>query len=60
MNTSDQQLVISYLKRGEENLLKILIKKYLKPIYNFVYQYVNNPLETQDVTRKLLSKPGVI
>jgi len=59
MNTSDQQLVISYLK-GEEDSLKILIKKYLKPIYNFVYQYVNNPLETQDVTRKLLSKPGVI
>lgn len=52
MDFSDQQLIVDYLK-GDEESFKILIKRYLKPIYNFVYQYVNDPQEAQDITQEV-------
>ena len=42
MQKSDKQLVKNYL-RGDELALEILIKKYLKPIYGFVYAYIGDP-----------------
>lgn len=55
MDFSDQQLIVDYL-RGNEESFKILIKRYLKPIYNFVYQYTNNYHEAQDITQEVFIK----
>jgi len=52
MNYSDEQLVNNYLK-GNEKSLEIIIKNYLKPIYNFVYRYVNNLQEAEDITQEV-------
>ncbi len=52
---SDQELIESYFK-GEEKSLEILIKRYLKPIYNFVYQYVSNSQDTEDITQDVFIK----
>ncbi len=52
---SDQQLIVDYL-RGDEDSFKILVKRYLKPIYNFVYQYTNDSQEAQDITQEAFIK----
>jgi len=55
MDRSDQQLVASYLK-GDENSLEVLIKRYLKPIYNFVFRYIGSPQEAEDITQEVFVK----
>ncbi len=52
---SDEQLVASYFK-GDEKSLEILIERYLKPIYNFVYQYVRGLDEAEDITQEVFVK----
>ena len=51
-NYSDEQLVARYL-RGDEKSLEFLIQQYLKPIYSFVYKYVGNPQEAEDITQEV-------
>lgn len=55
MNEEDKKLIIQYLT-GDKESLEILIKKYLKPIYNFVYHYLNNPFDSEDVTQEVFLK----
>ena len=55
MNRSDQQLIAGYLK-GDEKSLEILIHRYLKPIYSFVYRYVGNGQEAEDITQEAFLK----
>ncbi len=55
MDVSDQQLITDYLK-GDEKSLEILIHRYLKPIYSFVYRYVNNAQEVEDITQEVFIK----
>lgn len=52
---SDEQLIADYLA-GDEKSLEILIKRYLKPIYSFVYRYVGNPQEAEDITQDVFVK----
>jgi len=52
MNYSDYQLINNYLK-GDEESLEILIQRYLKPIYSFVYRYIGNAHETEDITQEV-------
>jgi len=51
----DEQLIKKYLK-GDEESLEILIKRYLKPIYSFVYRFVRNNQEAQDITQEVFVK----
>jgi len=51
----DEQLVASYFK-GDDESLEILIKCYLKPIYGFVYKYIGNIQETEDITQEVFVK----
>lgn len=51
----DEDLVRSYLG-GEENALRLLIDRYLKSLYNFVYQYVGNADEAEDVVQEVFVK----
>ena len=52
---SDQQLVVSYLK-GDEKSLEVLIKRYLRQIYNFVYKYTKDASEAGDITQEVFVK----
>lgn len=49
---SDEKLVSEYLK-GDEKSLEILIKKYLKPIYSFIYRYLGNIADAEDLTQEI-------
>ena len=51
----DAQFVNRYFK-GDEKSLEILIKKYLKPIYGFVYKYTGNVQEAEDITQEVFVK----
>jgi RNA polymerase sigma-70 factor (ECF subfamily) len=55
MEYSDQQLIADYLKGNEESL-EILIKRYLKPIYSFVYRYIGNKQEAEDIAQEVFIK----
>ncbi len=54
-NQSDNQLINNYLK-GETASLEILVKKYLKPIYGFIYRYVGSAQDAQDLTQEVFVK----
>jgi RNA polymerase sigma-70 factor (ECF subfamily) len=49
--TEDELLINKYLE-GDHKALEVLIQKYLKPIYGFVFRYVNNRQEAEDLTQK--------
>lgn len=54
-NKPDQDLIIEYLDGNNESL-GILIKRYLQPIYNFVYTYIKDDEETEDVVQEIFLK----
>jgi len=54
-NINDETLIRKYLE-GDENSLEVLIKKYLKPIYNFLYRYLENQQDAEDATQKTFIK----
>lgn len=49
---SDNNLIKNYLK-GDEKSLEILIGRYLKPIYSFIYKNVGNQAEAEDITQEV-------
>jgi RNA polymerase sigma-70 factor (ECF subfamily) len=52
---NERQLIENYLK-GDEKSLEILVKKYLKPIYNFAYKYAGNSQEAEDIAQETFVK----
>jgi RNA polymerase sigma-70 factor, ECF subfamily len=55
MQQTDEQLVTSFLS-GEEKALEILVDKYLKSLYNFVYQMVRDKEVAEDITQDVFVK----
>jgi len=55
MEQTDEQLVTDYIN-GNEEALNLLIKRYLKPVYNFAINYVGDDSEAQDVTQEVFVK----
>ncbi len=55
MDKTDQQIISDYLK-GDNKSLEILIKRYLRPIYGFVYKYAGNVQEAEDITQDVFIK----
>lgn len=55
LEINDEKLISQYLK-GDEKSLEILIKQYLKPIYSFVYHYVGNSHDAEDITQDTFVK----
>lgn len=54
-NYSDEKLVRNYLKGNEESL-EVLVRKYLKPIFSFVFRLVENSQEAEDITQEVFVK----
>jgi RNA polymerase sigma-70 factor, ECF subfamily len=54
-NNSDRELVAGYLK-GDQTALELLIKRHLKPIYNFTYKYVGNTQDAEDTVQETFVK----
>jgi RNA polymerase sigma-70 factor, ECF subfamily len=51
----ESQLISDYLK-GDEKALETLIKKFLNPIYSFVYRHIGNAKEAEDITQEIFIK----
>jgi len=51
----DKNLIARCLK-GDEKSLEILIKKYLRPVHNFVRQYVGNESDAEEITQEAFVK----
>jgi RNA polymerase sigma-70 factor, ECF subfamily len=52
INQQDINLVNQYLQ-GDEESLEVLVKKYFKQIYAFIYRYTGNSLEAEDITQEV-------
>ena len=55
MDQTDEQLISEYFS-GDEKSLEILIKRYLKPIYNFIFHLTNDPQATDDISQETFFK----
>ncbi|MCH7598087.1 sigma-70 family RNA polymerase sigma factor [Patescibacteria group bacterium] len=55
MNRLDEQLIEDYFK-GDEASFELLVQNYLKPIYSFVYRYVDNVHDADDITQDVFVK----
>lgn len=55
MNKSDQELVAKYLN-GDAESLEILIRQYMPAVYRFVYRYVGNAEDAEDITQEAFVK----
>lgn len=56
MSASDQELVFKYLN-GDSKSLEILIHRYLKPVYRFVYRYAGGgQQDAEDITQETFVK----
>ena len=52
---SDEELV-ELAKKGDDASYQELMRRSLKPVYNFVYTYVRTPEETDDITQDTFFK----
>ena len=52
---SDKILIEKYFQ-GDEKSLEILIQNYLKLVYSFVYRYVGNAGDAEDITQEVFVK----
>ncbi len=52
---SDEQLISSYFK-GDKESLGILINKYLKPVYNFIWRFVHDQAQAEDIMQETFIK----
>jgi RNA polymerase sigma-70 factor (ECF subfamily) len=49
-NIPDKEIIVKYLD-GEDDALNLLIQRYIKSIYNFVYRYAKNSRDAEDITQ---------
>lgn len=55
MDQSDVQLIDKYLA-GDEQSLELLIDKYLKPMMGFIFRYVQNQADAEDLAQEIFVK----
>lgn len=51
----DKEIIKKYLQ-GDEKSLEVLIKKYLNPIYGFIFKNVGNTAAAEDITQEVFIK----
>jgi len=47
---ADEQLVVRY-RNGDEPAFRVLVERYLAPVYNFVHRYIENDGDASDITQ---------
>lgn len=52
MGINDNNLIRQYAE-GDEKSLEVLIKRYLRPVYNFIYSRINDVQESEDLTQEV-------
>jgi len=52
---SDKEIIQQYLK-GDEKSLEVLIHRYIKPIYSFIYKNVGDVSASEDITQEVFVK----
>ena len=55
MERNDEQLIAAYLE-GEERALDELVRRNMKIIYNFVFRFVGNVGDAEDITQEVFVK----
>lgn len=55
MDKSDEQIIQKHLS-GDKAAFSELVKKYLGPVYNFVFRLVNNRETAEDLTQEIFLK----
>lgn len=55
LKISDKQLIAQYLN-GDNQSLEVLVKRYLKPIFNFTYRYAGNSADAEDLTQEVFAR----
>lgn len=55
MERSDEQLIAAYID-GDESALDELVRRNLKMIFNFVYRFVGNAGDAEDITQEVFVK----
>lgn len=51
----DLELIKNYLQ-GEEESFEVLLKRHLNGVYSFIYKFVNNSSEAEDLTQEVFLK----
>jgi RNA polymerase sigma-70 factor, ECF subfamily len=54
-NPTDDELVMNFLA-GDDSAFDELLKRYLKPIYNFLYRFTNDSSAADDITQDTFIK----
>lgn len=52
---SDKQLIVDYLG-GDEKSLEVLVRRYLGPIFSFIFRVVGDIQEAEDITQEVFVK----
>jgi RNA polymerase sigma-70 factor, ECF subfamily len=52
LTDNDNELIKNYL-RGDKKSFDLLIQKYTKPIYGFIYRQIGNSSESEDITQEV-------
>jgi len=55
MEQSDEQLIDAY-RKGDEQALVALIERHFASIYSYVYRFVRNPTEAEDIVQETFIK----
>jgi RNA polymerase sigma-70 factor (ECF subfamily) len=55
MERTDQELLRKHID-GDDEALPLLIRRYLKPVYNFTYRLSNNAADAEDITQETFVK----
>jgi len=55
MNKTDEELV-KLCKQGNNTSFQELMQRYIKPVFNFTYQYVHSTSEAEDITQDTFFK----
>ncbi len=53
--SSDEQLMQQHL-RGERAAFELLVQRYLKALYNFIFKYVHTATQAEDLTQEVFLK----
>jgi len=56
MNETDEQLVRKYIQERDEEIFSILVDRYMKHLYNFVMQFVNDQTLAEDIVQETFVK----